>query len=223
MTNANDGCQSVTSPGRSLAALWRGVLSFSSILIALLGATPAQAVYPFTDAEYAMLPEYCHHQGNVSENHRATNSAEWRNILGEDFEPIHHWCAVYMWMGRAYKAGIGSHEGKNMLRMAESDTGYFIKRMARNSPRAAEAFTRLGEVYLLQGKPKQAEPAFKRAHEIDPARWQPYLLWAQFLYKNGQIADARKEISDGLEHAPDSKALKAFLAEMDAGKRGERK
>ena len=223
MINTSNGYQPKMSTERSKARFFGKMLPCCSVLIALLCPPPAQAVYPFTDAEWIMLPEYCHHQGNVSENHRATNSAEWRITLGEDFEPIHHWCAVYMWMGRAYKAGLGSNEGKNMLRMAESDTGYFIKRMGPNSPRAAEAFTRLGEVYLLQGKPRDAEPAFKRAHEIDPSRWQTYLLWGQFLYKNGQLAEARKEISEGLEHAPDNRALKSFLAEMSTRKKSERK
>lgn len=193
------------------------------ILSSLLGTNAAQAVYPFNDAEWAMLPEYCHHQGNVSQKHRATPSPEWKNHFGSDFEHIHHWCAVYMWMGRAYGAGISSMEGRSYLAKAEADIGYFLDRARPDSPIGAEVYTRLGEVYLLQGKPKEAESAFQRAHKIDPARWQPYLLWAHYLFKKGQIAEARKEITTGLEHAPNSKGLKSFLAEIDSGKRSQQK
>ncbi len=223
MTNASYNDRLEESPGQSFVSNSRAAIFFFLTLTAIFGCSSVFAVYPFTDAEYAMLPEYCHHQGNVSENHRATNAAEWRVTLGEDYEPIHHWCAVYMWMGRAHKFGVSSNEGKSMLGRAEADTNYFLKRMGPNSPRAAEVYTRLGEIYLLQGKPREAEPAFKRAHEINPARWQPYLIWAQYLYKTGRVADARKEISTGLEYTPENKALKSFLTEIDTGNKDSRK
>ena len=220
MTNASDKNRLEDS---RLVSSFRARILFFLALTAFFSSSSVFAVYPFTDAEYAMLPEYCRHQGNVSENHRATNTTEWRVTLGEDFEPIHHWCAVYMWMGRAHKAGVSSNEGRSMLGKAEADTNYFLKRMGPNSPRATETYTRLGEINLLQGRPREAEFAFMRAHEISPTRWQPYLFWGQHLYKTGRVADARREITAGLEYSPDNKALKSFLAEMNAGKRGDRK
>lgn len=223
MMNASDNGRDTALLVRSRGAACRAALVACFTLTGLFAAAPALAVYPFNDAEWGMLPKYCHHQGNVSQRHRSTPSPEWKNYFGSDFEHIHHWCAVYMWMGRAFKAGVSSPEGRSNLARAEADIAYFLDRARPDSPIGAEVYTRLGEVYLLQGKPGQAEPAFKRAHEINPARWQPYLLWAHYLYKNGRVADARQEVSVGLEHAPDSKALKSFLAEMDAGKKIERK
>ena len=196
------------------------------IICALTGffaSNTVQAVYDLTDAEWKMLPEYCHHQGNVSLNHRGTNGDQWRVILGGDFEAIHHWCVVYVWMMRAYKVGVGSNDGKGLLSRAEGDTGYFLQRMQPDSPRAAEVYTRLGEIYLLQGKYNQAEKALKRAHEIDPKHWQAYFFWANHLFKQGRLADARLEVAAGLEQVPDNKALNALRVELDFGKKNNRK
>lgn len=222
--NISDSDQKGAFPKRRpYIAFVRVVLSIICALTSLFGSSTVQAVYDLTDAEWKMLPEYCHHQGNVSLNHRATNAEQWKSVLGGDFEPIHHWCVVYVWMMRAYKVGVGSNEGKNLLYKAEGDTGYFLQRMQPDSPRAAEVYTRLGEIYLLQGKYDQAEKALKRAHEIDPKRWQPYLFWANHLFKQGRLADARRELAAGLEQAPDNKALNALRVELDSGKKNNRK
>lgn len=204
---------------RSRSKAWPFALFLAFALSAAILSSSALAGYDLTDAEWAILPEYCHHQGNVSRNHSATgDAAAWRRRLGDDYEPIHHWCVVYVWMGRAYKAGVYSDEGKRMLSAAEADIDYFVKRMARNSPRAAEVYTRLGEVYLLQKKPKLAEAAFTRAHAIDRTRWQAYLLWGNYLYRIGRVGDARKEVLEGLKYAPTNKALQSLASELASGK-----
>lgn len=199
---------------------------FRTALLAFLaaGATmssdPVFAVYDLTDAEWAMLPEYCHHQGNVSLNHKATAADEWRSRLGGDFESIHHWCVTYVWMMRAFRAGTASTEGKNLLFRAEADTNYFLQRARPDSPIKAEAYTRLGEIYLYQNKLESAQAAFRRAQELDPARWQPYFLWAHHLQQRGRLAEARKVVASGLERAPNAKPLKSLLADLNAAKKG---
>lgn len=222
--NTNNSTQKeAQSKQHSHAVVLRTTLYFICALMGLLRSHSVQAVYDLTDAEWNLLPEYCHHQDHVSINHRATNVEKWKASLGDDFESIHHWCIVYVWMMRAYKVGVGSKEGIGLLSRAEGDTVYFLKRMQPDSPRAAEVYTRLGEIYLFQNKYEQAEKALKRVHEIDPKRWQAYLFWANHLYKQGRLADARQEVVAGLEQAPDNKALNALRVELDSGKKNNRK
>ena len=193
---------------------WQTLAAACGILL----SAPASAIFPFTDEEWALLPDYCHHQSNVSIHHRATRSPRWEAYFREDFPSIHHWCAVYMWMGRAYKAGPASTSGRFYLGRAEDDLGYFLDRARKDSPILAEVYTKRGEIYLLQKRFDRAEDSFKRAREIDPARPQAYFLWAHYLYSSGKIADARAVAEDGLAHAPESKSLQGLVADIKAGK-----
>lgn len=128
-----------------------------------------------------------------------------------------------MWTMRAYKAGPASIDGKHLLLKAEADIEYFLDRARPDSPIAAEAYTKRGEVYLLQNKPRAAEEALLRARQIDPTRWQAYFLWANYQFRNGNIAEARKTAEEGLEQAPNAKALKSLLAEMGTRKKEAKK
>ena len=175
--------------------------------------------YSLTDAEWATLPEYCHHQNNVSENHRKVPSKEWENFLGSDFDHVHHFCIVYVWIGRAYKAGIGSSQGKYLLGMADDDLTYFIDRMRPGSPLAAEAYTKRGEVYLMQKNYRAAELSFMKAREINPERSQPYFFWAHHLFVSGQYKEALVTAEEGLKYAPQSRTLKTLVADINAAKK----
>lgn len=171
------------------------------LFILLFFSNNVFAVYDLSDAEWALLPDYCHHQGHVSLNHRATDTDRWRAALGADYEHLHHWCITYVWMIRAQRAGIGSAEGKRLVSQTEGDTLYFIRRMAPDSPRASEAYTRLGEVSLILGKINQAEKAINRAHELDPKHWQAYFL-GQLFDKSGKNQRSTKGNNQGFGANP---------------------
>lgn len=185
-------------------------------LAILIYSTAAQAIYPYTDAEYAMLPEYCHQQGNVSTRHRPQPlSPRWQEYLGSDYAPIHHWCAVYMWMGRAYRAGPASPQGKQFVKQALSDLTFFVDRARPTSPLLPEVYTRLGEISLLQGNQTSAEAAFLKAREHNPTYWRSYLLWGQYLYSKGKLAEALEVAQAGLEASPNSRALESLIMDIN--------
>lgn len=199
------------------ARLIRLALAAVLAIGSMVAAQRAAAVYPFTDPEWAMLPEYCHQQGNVSIKHRAQpRSQKWIAYLGADFEHIHHWCAVYMWVGRAYRAGAASVAGRQNLGRAVADMEYFLDRARSDSPLLPEVYTKLEEVYLLQGNIKGAEAAFKRVQEIDPSYWRADFLWAHNLFKRGNKAQALDIAEQGLRESPNANVLKALVDEIKA-------
>lgn len=210
-----------SKPDGKSAGIGVGWLPAALIFGLTLHSVPANAAYEISDEEYRLLPAYCHHQNHVSARHRPVRSLKWEAYLGNDFLHVHHWCIVYVWMMRAYKVGPLSREGKHLLVEADHDATYFITRMRPDSPLAAEAYSKRGEVYLLQRNYAAAEVDFMRARQINPAKPEPYFWWARFLFDNGKRDEALATLDEGLKHAPNAKSLKSLRETVLTGKKAK--
>lgn len=81
------------------------------------------------------------------------------------------------------------------------------------TPRHALAHYLLGEVYLAQKKPAEAERSLEQARELEP-RWNlPYRTLASFRAGRGDTDGAIAILEKGLQNIPDDPALLLGLAE----------
>ena len=85
-----------------------------------------------------------------------------------------------------------------------------------------EILTKKGENLVRLGKGPQAIFDFERARTLKPDYWPPYAQISDYYRSIGDVARAREKLTQGLECAPDSTALRRRLAELDeAGMRGD--
>ena len=78
-----------------------------------------------------------------------------------------------------------------------------------------EVYTRMGDAQLLMNDVGGAYDSFKRAREIKPDYWPPYVRWANVLAKANKREEARQLIEEGLRRSPDSKPLLEKYAALD--------
>lgn len=182
---------------------------------ALFSINPAQAQMAMTDAEFDILPAFCHHQSHVSQRHsNVPRSIYWENILGDSFTHVHHYCWALVNLGRSYRTGMAKEQRRTALISAAGDVNYVIERSRPDMPLLAEFHTTRGQALLLAGETKEAEASFATARQIDPTYWRAYLIWAVALKQNGKSKEAAELVAKGLEHSPDSKGLKSLANEF---------
>jgi hypothetical protein len=118
------------------------------MLVAMFGGLmiPGQAsAYSFkpTPSEWAMWPDFCKaryvqtsigrkspYHGTVS---AAAKQAAEKRIGKDAFTDVHHYCASLVYIQRAGVASSGQ-ERKYLLKMAEGDCNYSLKRTPPSSP-----------------------------------------------------------------------------------------
>ena len=189
------------------------------IWFAFFGLESASAGGNMSEAEYTLLPEFCRAQGNVSSSHYskyASNSLErkWRSALGSNYSHYHHYCWSIVSIARAYKASPLTGSKSSLARNAIDDIGYVLERATPDFLLLPEVYTKLGEAYLLVSDDRNAEVAFRKAWEVKPGYWRPYVWWGQRLLQQGKSRDALAVAEQGLQHAPDAKALQDLVRDI---------
>lgn len=125
--------------GRILKAVTTAAAVFG--LLVPVGAS-AYSFKP-TPAEWAMWPDFCKARyvqtsiGRKSPYHgtvpEATKQAAQKRLGTTAFTHVHHYCASLVYMQRAGVAASGQ-ERKYLLRQAEGDCNYSLKRTPTSSP-----------------------------------------------------------------------------------------
>lgn len=183
-------------------------------LFSLLFATSAYAEMQMTDAEYAMLPDYCKHKAAVSARHQPTPSKYWESELGKGYWAIHHYCWAQVRIARSYRNGLSREARISELGTAINDLNYVIERSQADMPLLAEILAVKGQALLRSGNPRAAEDSLRESIRVDPASWRAYLYWALHLNQTGKRQEAIKLVNEGLEQAPDSRALKQLAKDL---------
>ena len=191
-----------------------------ALALALSCSAPASAEERMSEAEYALLPEYCRAQNNVSEKHyqkyyRADLTRKWQSALGQNYNHYHHLCWGIVLISRAYKLP-GSRVG--MAKQAIDGINYLLERATPDCILLPDAYTRLGEAYLLARDDNRAEAAFRVAWGIKPDYWRPYVWWAQRLMQLGRTREALALAEEGQRNAPGVAALDALVADLRGAK-----
>ncbi len=100
----------------------------SSIALATIITAPSSHSSQFTDAEIAMLPEYCQARWGGKDQIAYKN---WSQRLGEDnFIHIHHYCAGLHFMRQA-ATEFGPKKKKSILQQAIRNFDYVLSRWPR--------------------------------------------------------------------------------------------
>lgn len=182
-----------------------------SFVFAWVFALRAEAVdfsYP-NDAELRLLPPFCTWK-------LRGGAAEYKlgfGLLGEQFKNSHHFCAGLNFLNRYYRAPTGPDAGA-MLHRAENEFTYMIDHLAPNSSLGAESFMYRGMVRGLAKKDSAAAADLVRAIALDPRLAKAYLALADFYAARKQQGEALRVVSEGLRHAPASRALQRRYTEL---------
>lgn len=196
------------------------ILRTLAILIglSLLVPSPASAGMVMSDAEFAILPEYCRQKSNVSARHSASNPAYFSQGSGGSYVgSLHHYCWALVNLTRSYRAGITNQERKSILSNVVADIDYVFNNhpvTSGNSALFSEMYGTRGQALLRLGNIRAAESSFQEAFKLDPQNWRAYLQWAIYLHQEGRNKEAFKVTVEGLENTPDSRALKSLQSEI---------
>ncbi len=199
---------------------WLALWPLAALLV--LGWSPsASASRPMSETEYMLLPEYCRAQGNVSEtnftrSYRADLVRKWQSALGSNYNHYHHFCWGIASIARAYRPGTAYGSRAALTKSAIADITYTLERATPDFVLLPEVYTKLGEAYLLARDARSAEAAFRKAWEIKPDYWRPYVWWGQYLLHAGRSGEALAVAEEGLKHAPDVKALQELARDARA-------
>lgn len=220
----------------STATAWLRMQKFSgrlartivAALLSLIWTIPANADSKMTEAEYLLLPEYCKAQGNVSERYyqkyfRAERTRQWQSGFGGNYQHYHHYCWSIVAIARAYKASTSATARESMSKGAIHDIEYVLERSSPDFILLPEIYTKLGEAYLLARDDRNAEAAFRKAWEIKPSYWRPYVWWAQRLIQLGKMHEALAVAEEGQKNAPNVKALDDLIRDLRAPGKASKK
>lgn len=181
-----------------------------------------------TDAEFAILPEWCYDsQGGpygapegAEMMNRSPRAPRWVAAMGPDFWHLHHYCWALRDMRRAALPDTSVREKGFLWARAVSDLVYTIRHCLPTMPLMPEVHLRLGEVYLLQGNIDGAQREFERSRQLKPDYWPAYAFWADFLIEYKLWDRARTLVAEGLKYAPDNAELRKRMDAIERQGRG---
>jgi len=171
-----------------------------------------------TDAEMALLPQYCpdtfgFKYGDAYFN-TSPNAPKWVALMGKNFWAMHHYCWALINLGRAQKPSMPASQRQATREYAISDLQYVIENTTPDFIMLPEIFTKKGEILLSLKRPLEARDAFAKARDLKPDYWPAYFQWGEYLMRAGQKKEAREVVEAGLSFAPDTRALRGLLAEL---------
>jgi len=171
-----------------------------------------------TDAEMALLPEYCadaqtFKYGDAYYN-TSPNAPKWVGLMGNGFWSIHHYCWALLNLGRAQKPSTSTAVRQFSRESAIEDMKYVIANTTPDFVLLPEIYTKIGDVQLSLKRAPEARDAFAQARSLKPDYWPAYLHWAEYLRQIGQKSDARAVAEEGLSYSPGAKPLQRLFAEL---------
>lgn len=150
---------------RESRAAWPVALT-AALLAGLLPSLAQAFNFKPTPAEWAMWPDYCKARyvttsvGRESPYRSTVPPAaieSWKSRLGNTtYTHVHHYCASLVYMQRA-SAAQSNQERNHLLRMAEGDCNYTLKRIPPNSPIYRDVAGHLQYVRTVRG-PSASQP-----------------------------------------------------------------
>ena len=188
------------------------VRSSVAILVLAWWCSSAQAGVVVDENEYLLLPEYCRAQGNVAPKYynkylRDGLVRKWQSALGSNYGHYHHFCWAIVLTMRAYRSSSPYGSTRQMASYAVGEVSYSLEHATPDFILLPEVYTKQGEAFLLARDDRNAEAAFRKAWEIKPDYWRPYVWWGQHLLNTGKFGEALAVAEEGLKNAPEVKAL----------------
>lgn len=154
--------------------------------------------------EMRLMPSYC--KAKFTAPQGSPEWQAWRGRIGENFIDLHHYCAALNFVNR-YKGARSASDRSYNLKLAMDNFDYMVNALKPNFPLRAELYSNRGNVFKLQGRPREAIQDFNQAIEINPRLTTPYLQLI-YLYEGEKKHNQSLEVAiNGLRNNPNSKAL----------------
>jgi hypothetical protein len=198
-------------------------------LPALLLALPVSANISgltFDFKEVAPLPPYCMYtdtfRTRVPGGTNMQETRKWRDLIGDPFRHMHHYCFGLVRLNKATFENNTPFMKNRLLRLATGDFTYSIEATDPRHRLMPEFLTKRAEALFRLGNNVLAVPDLKRAIELNPQYWPPYVLLSDIHKAAGEISAAREVLEKGIEFSPESRTLKEKLAELNGAKGSRR-
>jgi tetratricopeptide (TPR) repeat protein len=193
----------------------RLLLILAASMLTLTSAARADKPAHITETEMALLPAYCpdtqtFKYGGEGSN-ESPNAQKWVALMGRPFWTMHHYCWALLNLARAQKPTMAPNIRDATRDGAIGDMMFVIENSPPDFIMLPEIYTKIGEVQLLLKRPAQARDSFAKARTLKPDYWPPYFHWGEYLRQNGQTAQARELVAEGLSYSPDAKVLQRLL------------
>lgn len=159
-----------------------------------------------TENEWATWPEFCKARyaesvwGAQSKFGRRVSPAtktQWRNNLGEAYQPLHHYCAGISYMQR-HTATFNSDDQARNLRFALGEFGYTFQRVPSSSYLFAEVAINYGLALQKDGQLTRAIEMLTSAIESNPKQGSAYAAMSIMYGKMGNSVEQMAILEKGI-------------------------
>jgi len=200
--------------GRSISAIW-------ILLLGMLIHTAVATASNYTREDMLQLPEYCQARmadviGVQAPGSRADRVQHWKNLFGNDFTWMNHYCIGLIYANRANRSFDDPRMTKENLNQAADNFEYTFSHVSQQWPYMPKAYVEYGKVLERLGRKPEASQQYLQAMQLKPDYVRAYIALSIFYERQGNAAAARDVLEDGLKHAPDSRSLKRRLAKLDS-------
>ncbi len=163
-----------------------------------------------SQADFAVLPEYCKAKCGYYEDDPAVFDA-WEQRIGRDnFLHMHHFCNAYVLEARAVKAD-NEKDRQRFYHAALQQNNYVIGRWTAGVPFLVIAYYRQGLLASELGDEAVAFKAYRNAIEINPNYTPAYAAISDWFGEHGDREQAVEYLRKGLDLNPESRLLRERL------------
>jgi tetratricopeptide (TPR) repeat protein len=199
--------------------------SFAAWLLLAALPAPAQTIpgYPgiedYDAREVAMLPRYCVHtqlfRDRIPGGNNPAEIQRWTDAMGPAYSAMHHYCWGLMRTNRALFLARDKQTRDFYLSSSIGEFDYVLQRVQPGFALRPEILTKKGENLLKLGNGAAGVMVLKEATDLKPDYWPPYAALSDYFKSSGESSRAREWLDKGLKAAPDSRALRIRLQELD--------
>ena len=180
-------------------------------LTVFLAPSGLLAQLSFSQEELRSLPRTCQAQQFIHNDIHVpvTTEAERKQlltVLGEDFMHYHHYCWGLMLVRRANTTDQPNRR-LGIYGEAVSNFDYVVRNSKSSFVLLPEVLLQKGLTLQLMSNPAAAAREFFNALRLKPSYTPAYAALIDYYLELGNVAEARKMLESGLQHAPSSKLL----------------
>lgn len=196
-----------------------GVMLLTLSLAAL--AMPPKRITP---QEKGLLPPYCKftqggYVGHENPQQPTEGARRWVGVFGgqgmtANLWRMHHYCYALIHMMRGRRTGLAPMEFKEAWLGAIDEIDFSLQFLPEDFVLMPEMLLNRGRALMRLKRPEAALSNFRKATELKPDYWPPYLEMAEIFVAGNDKSKAIEVLQEGLQHAPDAKALRLRLTEV---------
>lgn len=168
--------------------------------------------------EVSTLPLWCHNYGSTLAAAQPVRDpmvkAQVATYLRSGCSGIHHYCWALVWSNRAFFGDVPETTKKHYFSVAISDYEYVQSQSRPSCVMVPDLRTKIGELYGLMGKSKEAEDSYMQAIRAKKTHSAAYIGLSDLYELRGDTQKSVAILEKGLEANPRSSALKKKLSRV---------